>query len=143
PAAPGRLLSVRMRGRIGRPPQPKETNMNSSHRPIDLFATRPSIAEQNDNFRRRPSPGWVFTAGVTAFGPQLRKQIVQRVVAFADFSAENDPHGEHDFGSFELEGHRVLWKIDYHNPDLSDASEDPSNPSLTRRVLTIMLASEY
>ena len=54
--------------------------------------------------------------------------------------AHNDPHGEHDFGSFELEGERFFWKIDlYEEPDVKDANEEP----LVARVLAIMLAEDY
>ena len=63
--------------------------------------------------------------------------------AYDRFTADNDPHGEHDFGSFELSGERLFWKIDYYDLDLQFGSNDPCEPALTRRVLTLMLASEY
>ncbi len=62
---------------------------------------------------------------------------------FDAFTPDNDPHGERDFGSFEHEGERIFWKIDYYDRSLQFGSEDPSDPRQTRRVLTIMLASEY
>lgn len=55
----------------------------------------------------------------------------------------NDPHGEHDFGSFDVDGERLFWKIDYYDPSLSGGSEDPADEAATRRVITIMLALEY
>ena len=60
-----------------------------------------------------------------------------------DFTEDNDPHGEHDFGSFEMAGEKFFWKIDYFDLDLKFHSPDAANPDLTHRVLTIMLASEY
>ncbi|MCF8707006.1 DUF3768 domain-containing protein [Rhizorhapis sp. SPR117] len=48
-----------------------------------------------------------------------------------------------DFGAFELHDQRVLFKIDYYDLDLEFGSEDPADASITRRVLTIMLAEDY
>ena len=63
--------------------------------------------------------------------------------SFAAFDAENDPHGEHDFGNFELDGETYFFKVDYYSPDLKGGSEDPADPEKTTRVLTIMRADEY
>jgi hypothetical protein len=65
------------------------------------------------------------------------------VRAFDAFTPDNDPHGERDFGSFELEGRTVFWKFDYYDLALEHGSEDPSDPLKTCRVLTIMLAEDY
>jgi len=65
------------------------------------------------------------------------------VIAFDDFNADNDPHREHDFGSFELEGEKLFWKIDYYDLAGEFGSEDPTDPKETLRVLTVMLAEEY
>jgi len=65
------------------------------------------------------------------------------VIAFDDFNADNDPHGEHDFGSFELEGEKLFSKIDYYDLAGEFGSEDPTDPKKTLRVLTVMLAEEY
>ena len=61
----------------------------------------------------------------------------------ADFTEDNDPHKEHDFGAFEHEEQRFFWKIDYYDRDMIFGSEDPADPKATTRVLTIMLAEEY
>ncbi|MDA9497701.1 DUF3768 domain-containing protein [Bradyrhizobium sp. CCBAU 11357] len=55
---------------------------------------------------------------------------------------ENDPHGEHGFGSFDLVGQKVFWKIDYDDRKMQQGSEDPSDPERTLRVVRLMLASE-
>ena len=70
-------------------------------------------------------------------------KALAKVIAFDAFSADNDPHHEHDFGSFELEGEKLFWKIDYYDSDLTYGSEDPNDVEKTHRVLTIMLASDY
>ena len=55
----------------------------------------------------------------------------------------NDPHEEHDFGAFDADGQRVFFKIDYFDESLTYHSPDPADPSVTKRVITIMLAEEY
>ena len=54
-----------------------------------------------------------------------------------------DPYEEHDFGSFEADGHKIFFKIDYYHSTLTVHSPDPSDPAVTNRVITIMLAEEY
>src|SRR5262245_9302945 len=104
------------------------------------------IADLNDKFRKSLASGGraYMTAGVNAKGGDFVAKALIKVMAFDDFNADNDPHGEHDFGSFELEGEKVFWKVDYYSTDDPDlGSEDPSDPTKTERVLTIMLAEEY
>jgi len=98
----------------------------------------------NDAFRTAGlATGWVATVGVRALGPAFILEAVERVQSFGRFDEDNDPWGEHDFGSFELSGEPLFWKIDCYDPDLLFGSADPGDPDLTRRVLTILLASEY
>jgi hypothetical protein len=66
-----------------------------------------------------------------------------KVQNFADFNADNDPYGEHDFGSFEVAGETFFWKIDYYDSPCEFGSEDPADPEKTTRVITIMFAAEY
>lgn len=51
-------------------------------------------------------------------------------------------YGERDFGAFDHAGERIFWKIDYYDRTLRHGSEDPSDPTQTVRLLTIMFASE-
>lgn len=59
------------------------------------------------------------------------------------FDADNDPHGERDFGDITLWGYDIIFKIDYYDSDLKFGSDDPANSGITRRVLTVMLASDW
>jgi hypothetical protein len=62
------------------------------------------------------------------------------VTTFSDFTADNDPHQEHDFGNFSLAGRKFFFKIDlYEDPGVKGADGQPA----VTRVLTIMLAEEY
>lgn len=83
------------------------------------------------------------TEGIAELPQEEQSAIREKVEKFNDFNKDNDPHGEHDFGAFEHNGRKIFWKIDYYNKDCSMGSEDPSDPSQTTRVLTIMFAEEY
>ena len=85
----------------------------------------------------------VQTPGICALPPRDQSAIRERVESFDAFTPDNDPHHEHDFGSFVHAGETILWKIDYYDPTLTYGSDDPGDPRVTVRVLTIMLAAEY
>jgi len=98
----------------------------------------------NDTCRTTCVGGQVLmTAGVNALTDEAKATVLSTVRTFADFSGDNDPHGEHDFMNFEHDGVTYFGKIDYYAPDMQGGSEDPSDPQKTTRVLTIMRADEY
>ncbi|MFZ7093736.1 DUF3768 domain-containing protein [Primorskyibacter sp. 2E233] len=85
----------------------------------------------------------LLTAGVQAAGDDFATSAVKAMSEFDDFSEDNDPHHEHDFGAFEIGQEKLFFKIDYFDPALERHSDDAADPNVTHRVLTIMLASEY
>ena len=103
------------------------------------------IRELNDQFRKTLQGGRVYmTAGVDALDSDVKAMALRKVATFVDFTKDNDPWNEHDFGSFEIAGHTLFFKIDYYDkadPDLG--SDDPSDEAATERTLTVMLADEY
>jgi len=102
------------------------------------------IRALNDELRQNFAGGVaVMTPGIAALGAEAVARIVKTVAVFDDFCHANDPHQEHDFGAFDADGQRVLFKIDYYNESLTYHSPDPADPSVTKRVITIMLAEEY
>jgi Protein of unknown function (DUF3768) len=106
-----------------------------------MDANRARIRALNDELRQHLTGGIaVMTPGVAALGPEAVERIVKTVAVFDDFCHANDPYEEHDFGAFDADGHRILFKIDlYEEPDVKNANEEP----VVTRVLTIMLAEEY
>jgi len=102
------------------------------------------IRALNDAFRTTMTGGRVMmTAGVDAYSKIHQVLVLERVREFDEFTDDNDPHGEHDFGAFEFLGCKFFFKIDYYDAAMEFGSEDPIDPTKTTRVLTIMLASEY
>ena len=109
---------------------------------MDITTNR--IRALNDELRRTlPNGHAVMTTGVAALGAEAVARIVKTVAVYDDFCHANDPYEEHDFGSFEADGHLIFFKIDYFEQSLARHSPDPSDPSVTERVITIMLAEEY
>ncbi len=102
------------------------------------------IRQLNDEFRSSLAGGAVVvTAGIVALGARQEHAILEQVRSFKSFTPDNDPHGEHDFGSFKFGGSRIIFKIDYFDVDRAMHSPNAADPDVTERVLTIMLAREW
>jgi hypothetical protein len=113
-------------------------------KPADVLRRVQRVRELNDSLRRTFCGGRVLlTSGVQALRPDQLIKVLHKVRDFAAFSGDNDPYQEHDFGAVEGPAGCVFWKIDYHDKQLAGGSPDPTDPEVTERVLTIMLAEEY
>jgi len=76
----------------------------------------------------------VMTPGIATLGRDAVDRIIKTIAVFDDFCPANDPHGEHDFGSFDVDGNHISFKIDlYEEPDVKCKNEKP----VVTRVLTI------
>lgn len=95
------------------------------------------IAKRNDVLRRSipyiSHPNLlVLTKGVASLRQIEINQVLRKVRDFNEFTKDNDPWGEHDFGAFKHNSQRFFWKIDdYEGREGYDL------------VLFIMLAEEY
>lgn len=123
----------------------QETQLLASPTTEDTTSTvKPTIRELNDIFRQTFIGGRiVVTHGVTFLGEAAVKEIMYKVVNCAEFTADNDPYEEHDFGVIMHDGQKLFWKIDYYDETMTYGSPDPADPTVTTRVLTVMLACEY
>lgn len=118
------------------------------HLPFDRTAR---IRALNDEFRRlgpalsvaKFNGLWLVTQGIQALGHELVLQALTGTMRFDAFDRDNDTYGEHDFGAFATQGHRIFWKIDYLERDTQFGANDPADNARTCRVMTIMLAEEY
>lgn len=111
---------------------------------VSTCAKTQRIRELNDTLRAQLLGGRImFSTGVQALGRERVRRLMLSIIAFNEFDNANDPHGEHDFGAVSEGDQRVFWKIDYYDRQLEFGSPDPSDPAVTIRVLTVMLAEEY
>lgn len=120
---------------------------------IDPAEEAATIAAQNDAFRRTilPSGGQppapqgkiVMTQGISALDPDIQQELIQRVAAFDAFNIDSDPHGWHEMGVIEIADTTVWFKIDLYDTKYQYGSPAPQNLVQTRRVLTLLLPSEY
>jgi hypothetical protein len=113
------------------------------------------IAKQNDLFRKNIGTlesnllevkgKYNMTIGVHNLSNFQKLDTLIKLWEYNDFNEDNDPHGEHDYGRFQLDENKqdIIWKIDYYDTKYLYGSEDPSNLEITRRVLTVMLPCEY
>ena len=116
------------------------------------------IRKLNDVFRSTNFIGGTvhLTPGISGM-PNDVQNIISRVIEYGFpsgaargdiFDPRNDPYSEHDFGHFTYNckagfEHSIMWKIDYYDKEKVFRSEDPTDPLLTHRVITIMLSEEY
>jgi hypothetical protein len=102
------------------------------------------IRELNDQLRRTFQGGRIVRTSSIAHLPDLEQErIYTALKKFEDFKPENDPNGEHDMVFFDVDGSAYIAKIDYYDVDERLLSDDPSDPKITKRVMTIMRADEY
>ena len=75
------------------------------------------IRDLNDKFRCTLTGGrLMLTAGIDPLPDDVKARIIEAVRQFDAFTADNDPYGEHDFGSLAIDGHKVFFKIDLFRP---------------------------
>jgi len=102
------------------------------------------VRKLNDVLRSTFTGGRVMiTASVDRLPNHIRTTAIHKTKAYRNFTQENDPLDEHNFGSFEVGGHVFYWKIDYYDAEYKFASDEPDDPEKTIRVLTLMLESDY
>jgi hypothetical protein len=98
----------------------------------------------NDKLRRSFQGGRVVTtAALASRDVDFIASVLTEVRLFSNFNSSNDPYNEHDLGVFKHDGEFIMWKIDYYDKSLQYGSEDPANPDVTTRVLTIGFAKDF
>src|SRR4051794_23065283 len=85
----------------------------------------------------------MLTSAVAELDPELKAKVLEAVRTFDNFDKWNDPHHEADMALFDIGEDKFFWKFDYYEPSMKYGSDDPSDVTKTRRVLTIGFASDY
>ena len=80
-----------------------------------------------------------FANGSTLGGLLAQAELIATVRKH-DFAGSDAV--ERDRGQLEFRGATVFFRIDYYDLDLTYGSEDPADPRVTRRVMTIMLRED-
>lgn len=102
------------------------------------------IRKLNDEARRSfKNVQVMLTFGIRMKSEKEVADILERVRTFNNFNKNNDVYGEHDYLSFEYKGEKIIAKIDYYDQNYRYMSENPADPTITNRLLTIMTANEY
>ena len=87
----------------------------------------------------------ICLATIAGDGSALAELAAQARI-FAALREWRPPEGdrsERDLGYLQIDGHKLMFKVDYYAPDLKWDCEDPSDPQETIRVITVMLPSDY
>jgi hypothetical protein len=112
------------------------------------------VADLNDQLRKDMFTGnmlkkhnlknkIVLTPGIAGLNLIDKEKVFASVKYYGNFTKNNNPWGEKDFGSFNFKKETFNWKIDYYDNDMKYHSPDKTDPDKTVRVLTIMKAEEY
>ena len=102
------------------------------------------IRDLNDELRRTFSGGQIMlTAGIDNLPQDIQARVFKAIQEFDDFSKDCDPYGTHEFGSVEVHSKKVWFKIDTYDQNLEYHSPDAADPTVTKRVMTILLPEEY
>jgi len=129
-------------------PTSRQESCASKNEPHDRKPIKTTLYNQlsvlNDQFRTTGIGGMiVMTPGIQCLDRDTQIALFAQIRDYDDFSPDNDPYSEHDFGRVEIGDQVIFWKIDYYDRDLIHCSPNPANPDCTTRVLTVMLAQEY
>lgn len=98
----------------------------------------------NDQLRIHGKGGMIVcTRGILDLDTHIIASIGDTVRRFDDFNEDNDPYGEHDCAMVRVGSSIIMFKIDPYDLTCSHHSPEATDPSVTKRVMTIMLCEEY
>ena len=102
----------------------------------------PTLFHPRTQFRIPPGVRWPLPfCAVQDRGPCFVWEAMSKAMNPGGFAADDDPHGAHDAGSFDVTCQRVVWAIDYLQRGTPFSAEAPDFAA-TCRIITIMLDEE-
>ena len=105
--------------------------------------TAERIRALDDHLRKNPTADVaIMTPGIAALGQEATDRIIKTITVFDDFCQANDPGDEHDTGSFEAEGHTILYKIDHYERLPESPTPKPADQMDRVRVIAVSLAED-
>lgn len=113
--------------------------------------TATKIRQLNDKLRKtgphRNDDLIVVMGDLAQDDPELQILALHQARQFDAFTEDNDPYGEHDCATFKIptalcREEEFMFKIDYYDRNLEFGSNDPADPTITRRVMTLMYARD-
>lgn len=110
-----------------------------------------AIAMLNDCFRCGDNRlgRYQVTPKVEELTPDELQELIGLVQAYSQFTPNDDPRGRHDFGQVDYKGKLYSWRIDYYDSNSNEFlgvlpnTKNLADPNRTKRVLTLMHASEW
>ncbi len=121
-----------------------ETTTGDIDKGPDLDEQSIRIRDLNDNLRCTFSGGQIMlTAGIDSLPQDIQARVFKTIQEFDGFSEDCDPYGTHEFGSVEVDSKNVWFKIDTYDQNHEYHSPDAADPTVTKRVMTILLPEEY
>jgi len=97
----------------------------------------------NDQLRTTGKGGLMIAMpGFQALPKELRSKAIELLRTEQSFDMDGDAGEEHEMGMITIAEHFVCWNITYYDSERTGLSSDPSDPTVTRRVLTLMLFFE-
>ena len=110
---------------------------------LEQDAKNAEIKRLNDRLRLKGRGGYSQMCDrMSDFSYERFAEVRKAIRAFDDFTPDNDPHGHHDYGVVEVHDQKYDWEIGYLGADGTGVSPDPSDTSVTTRVMWISMVPD-
>lgn len=101
------------------------------------------IRRLNDRLRLKGRGGYSqMCYRMSDFSYERFAEVRTAIRAFDDFTPDNDPNGHHNFGVVQVHDQEYVWEIGYLGVDGTGVSPDPSDASVTTRVMWISMVAD-